>query len=175
MSEKKKHLPMIGVGPLCVNVMIALTVGGIILSRQGLLAAGKIAALKVPFAVAGCLLVAGGLGVYAGALFFSKIDTHIRQNTLAQTGVYACVRNPIYSAFMMFCTAALCFEGNGLLLVLPPIFWLWMTLLMKYTEEKWLLNLHGEAYREYCRRVNRCLPWFPKSSPREGEHRSFGK
>ena len=162
MSKNKEHLPMIGVGPLCVGVMIALTASGILLSRMGLMEAGKIAALQVPFFIAGCLLVIGGLSLYAGALFFSGIDSHIKQNTLAQTGVYACVRNPIYSAFMMFCTAALCFEGNALLLVLPPIFWLWMTVLMKHTEEKWLLALHGDVYRDYCRRVNRCLPWLPK-------------
>lgn len=33
---------------------------------------------------------------------------------------------------------------------------------MKQTEEKWLENLYGEAYVEYCREVNRAIP-FPGS------------
>lgn len=37
-----------------------------------------------------------------------------------------------------------------------------MTVLMKHTEEKWLKNLYGKEYEEYCKRVNRCIPWFKK-------------
>jgi protein-S-isoprenylcysteine O-methyltransferase Ste14 len=29
-----------------------------------------------------------------------------------------------------------------------------MTVLMRATEEKWLKNLYGEEYEEYCRQVN---------------------
>ena len=38
-----------------------------------------------------------------------------------------------------------------------------IVLLMKCTEEKWLKNLYGVEYEEYCRSVNRCIPWFPKN------------
>ena len=38
-----------------------------------------------------------------------------------------------------------------------------LTILMKCTEEKWLANLYGEAYVEYCREVNRVIP-FPGST-----------
>lgn len=34
---------------------------------------------------------------------------------------------------------------------------------MKHTEEKWLAALYGREYADYCKRVNRCIPWFPKS------------
>ena len=37
-----------------------------------------------------------------------------------------------------------------------------MTILMKATEEKWLRELYGKEYEDYCKRVNRCWPWFPK-------------
>lgn len=37
-----------------------------------------------------------------------------------------------------------------------------MTVLMKGTEEKWLLKLYGTEYSNYCKRVNRCIPWFAK-------------
>lgn len=35
-----------------------------------------------------------------------------------------------------------------------------LTVLLKQTEEKWLSDLYGEEYKDYCRRVNRCIPWF---------------
>ena len=76
--------------------------------------------------------------------------------------MYALVRNPIYSAFLFFCTGALTIYGNLWLLTLPVLYWLFLTLLMKRTEEKWLKNLYGAEYEEYCRKVNRCIPWFPR-------------
>lgn len=161
-SKPTNHLPFMGVGPLYVSGIIALTTAAIILSESEFFAFGKIGFLKIPFSVIAGALIVLGLLLYGSALFSSKIDKHIKSNTLAQTGAYAYVRNPIYSAFMMFCTAALLFENNLCLLVLPPIFWAFMTVLMKYTEEKWLLDLYGEEYRDYCSRVNRCIPWLKK-------------
>lgn len=42
-------------------------------------------------------------------------------NHLVTTGVYACVRNPIYSAFLIACTGALMIYGNLYLFVLPLV------------------------------------------------------
>lgn len=162
MRKNKNHLLFMGVGPLYVFVIIALTVVGIVLSESGFFDVGKFDFLRIPFAVIGTVLIALGLFFWIGANFGSKIDDHIRSNTLAQTGVYAYVRNPIYSAFLMFCTGALLWANNVCLLVLPIVYWIFLTVLMKCTEEKWLLELHGEEYVQYCRRVNRCIPWLPK-------------
>ena len=96
------------------------------------------------------------------ANFESRIGENIRRNNLVQTGVYAYVRNPVYSAFLMICSGVLLLEGNLWLLILPIIFWLCLTILMKNTEEKWLAALYGEEYSNYCKRVNRCIPWPPK-------------
>ncbi len=162
MRKNKNHLPFMGVGPLYVFVIIALTVVGIVLSESGFFDVGKSDVLRIPFAIIGTVLIALGLFFWIGANFGSKIDDHIRSNTLAQTGVYAYVRNPIYSAFLMFCTGALLWANNVCLLVLPIVYWIFLTVLMKCTEEKWLLELHSEEYVQYCRRVNRCIPWLPK-------------
>lgn len=109
MADKKKHLPMYGVGPVYGAVIIAVTVAAV------------------------------------------------------TAGVYSLVRNPIYSAFLFFCTGALFISGNIFFYPLFFFYWLFMVVLMKCTEEKWLKNLYGREYEEYCRRVNRCIPWFPKS------------
>ncbi|MFA9465663.1 MAG: isoprenylcysteine carboxylmethyltransferase family protein [Velocimicrobium sp.] len=71
---------------------------------------------------------------------------------------------PIYviSMFMIVCIGAIFCANNLWLLILPIIYWISMTLLMKATEEKWLKDLYGDGYIEYCRNVNRCIPWFRK-------------
>lgn len=33
-----------------------------------------------------------------------------------------------------------------------------MTIILKNTEEKWLYTLYGEKYKEYCKKVSRCIP-----------------
>ena len=47
-------------------------------------------------------------------------------------------------------------------LLLPFLYWGFMTIFMKLTEEKWLYNLYGEECAAYCKKVNRCIPWFKK-------------
>ena len=158
----KKHLPMMGVGPIYGAVIIAITVIAVIAGKSTAFEAGGVNFLKIPLLILGILLIVLGVYLWAGALFQSKIDSHIAENRLATTGVYGLVRNPIYSAFMFFCTGALMIAGNLFFLPLFFFYWIFMTVLMKCTEEKWLKNLYGREYEEYCRRVNRCIPWIPK-------------
>ena len=35
---------------------------------------------------------------------------------------------------------------------------------LKLTEEKWLLDLYGQDYADYRKRVNRCIPWPPRKA-----------
>lgn len=168
--EPKKPLPMYGVGPVYVAVIAALTAAGLALSASGATASGRAPGLRVPFAALGTALIAAGAGLWYGAVFRARVDSHIRNGTLAVTGVYAWVRNPIYAAFLLACTGALLWAGDLWLLVLPPVYWLFLTVLMKRTEERWLLERFGQEYANYCRRVNRCIPWFPARVNKEGHH-----
>jgi hypothetical protein len=45
--------------------------------------------------------------------------------------------------------------------LIPVIFINWgiMTVVLKATEEKWLRALYGQEYEDYCKRVNRCIPF----------------
>ena len=116
--------------------------------------------LEILLFVVGLLLILSGLLIYFLAIK-AKITSSIKENTLVTHGVYAVVRNPIYSAWLFICTGTLFLYGNPYLaLILFLIFWLSLTILMKCTEEKWLAKLYGEPYLEYCKKVNRCLPGF---------------
>ena len=48
--------------------------------------------------------------------------------------------------------------ANYILLILPFIYWVILTILMKNTEEKWLKNEFGTEYEIYLKEVNRVIP-----------------
>lgn len=158
---KKGHLPLFGVGPIYIAVIVAMTLVGLGLARLGYLPEGSVPILRIPFGVIGVLLILLGVYFWYAAAVQARVHKNIMDNKLVTTGVYAWVRNPIYSGCMLVCTGAILLANNLWLLILPVFFWAFMTVLMKNTEEKWLDTLYGEEYRQYCKKVNRCIPWFP--------------
>lgn len=162
MRKQQKHLPRYGVGPYYVIGIALLTVLGLVLSRTELLQSGSASQYRICFIIAGILLAVFGTLIWCAAIFGKKIGDDIRSNTLATTGIYANVRNPIYSGIAIVLTGILLFAQNFWLLLLPPIFWASMSILMICTEEKWLTALYGDEYKAYCKKVNRCIPWFSK-------------
>ena len=156
---EKGHLPILGVGPLYVITIILMTVISIILSVTRFIPVITFTNMRWIFILIGILCFAIGITLWLRAVIIDKLDTHIIKNELVTTGVYAYVRNPVYSAFMFVCTGVLLIYGNLILLLLPIIYWGFMTVLMKSTEEKWLEDLYGQEYVQYRQRVNRCIPW----------------
>lgn len=159
--KNKQHLPMYGVRPVYVAFILALTVAGIVLTAVGYIPTVQVEFIRIPLRIIGILMIVLGAWFWWSAVFCSRVDDHIKDNTLVSTGVYALVRNPICSAFLVACTGALLLADNLWLLIAPVVFWLYLTVLMKHTEEKWLAKLYGQEYEDYCQRVNRCIPWFP--------------
>ena len=160
-KENQEHLPVMGVGPVCIAIMIAFTAAGIALVKFNMLTSGDVGggAIAVLFVIAGILCIAGGVILWYAAVFSAKIDITIKSNRLETGGVYAIVRNPIYSAFLFICIGALLFCRNWYVLILPPLFWVYLTVFMKLTEERWLSERFGEEYKAYSKRVNRFIPW----------------
>lgn len=157
--KNKKHLPLFGVGPIYAAVCVILTVVAVNLGQQDFAKAGIIPALKIPSLITGIILTVFGIFIWCGAVFHAKLDASIIRNKLVTTGVYGLVRNPIYSAFMFACTGVLFISGNVFFYPLFFFFWAFMTVLMINTEEKWLEKTYGDEYREYKKKVNRCIPW----------------
>ena len=160
-KENQEHLPVMGVGPVCIAIMIAFTAAGIALVKFNMLTSGYVGGrvITVLFVIAGILCIAGGIILWYAAVFSAKIDITIKSNRLETGGVYAIVRNPIYSAFLFICIGALLFCRNWYVLILPPLFWVYLTVFMKLTEERWLSERFGEEYKAYSKRVNRFIPW----------------
>jgi len=87
------------------------------------------------------------------------MDNNIAENKLKTDGIYAWVRNPMYSGWWILITGISLMWANAWILITPVINWMIMTIALKKTEEKWLLDLYGDQYVAYLKQVNRCIPW----------------
>lgn len=155
----KKQLPVFGVGPIYVICCLILTILGITLRNTSLLKNGNLSNLKFIAILIGVVFVLMGCLLWIKAVILQKIGDEIKKGKLVTTGIYSIVRNPIYSAFLLIFTGVLMIAHNIYLLLLPLIYYFALTFLMKQTEEKWLLEKFGDRYVEYCKRVNRIIPW----------------
>ena len=160
--KKYEHLPIFGIGPIYVISILFPTLVAVILGNLPVFSSGKLQILRIPFVIIGTLLIILSAFIWIQAVIISKLDENIKKNHLITSGIYAWVRNPIYSAFMILCTGVLLVAGNVWFFILPFIYLWLLTVLLKHTEEKWLLDMYGDEYVEYCKKVNRCLPWIPK-------------
>lgn len=160
--NEKKHLPIYGVGPVYVITVIIITVIGLILTAKGYLSNGKITHLKVPFIILGCIIIIISVTGWVIGAFKSNLDNSIKENHLITDGIYAYMRNPMYSNSTFICVGTLLIAHNLWLLILPFVYWIFLTVLMKNTEEKWLFVLYGDEYKQYCKKVNRFIPWFKR-------------
>ena len=161
----KEHLPIYGVGPFYGLTVIGITVVLIILNTMGYMQAGHSMELivRIVLRILGCALILLGIYLWCAAVMGKDgIDHCVVENRLRTTGVYGIVRNPCYSSVMFICSGVLCLLANWYVLLAPLFYWLFMTVLMKFTEEKWLVKQYGQEYKTYCQQVNRCIPRFLK-------------
>ena len=157
--KKHDHLPIFGVGPVYVVSIVLPTLGAVLLRDHPVLTSGRLTSLRPLLMCIGALFITLSVFIWIQAVIVSKLDENIKKNHLVTSGVYAWVRHPVYSAFMLLCTGMLLIAGNAWFFILPFLYWGLLTVLMQHTEEKWLKDRYGNAYKEYCRRVNRCWPW----------------
>ena len=160
--KEKRHMPLLGVGPVIIAFQTIITVIGIITSCCGYFEAVKIELLNIPLKIVGVGMMVFGFFLNYSAKHKSNLFEMVAENKLITTGVYSIVRNPVYSAVFLACTGAVCISNNLILFFIPVICWIYMTIFLKLTEEKWLADLYGQEYIEYCKKVNRCIPWFPE-------------
>ena len=159
--KENSHLPLFGVGPVIIAFQVLITAIGMIASYRGYFNIGKIESLNIPLKIVGVGLIIFGFFLNYSAKHKSKLFKMVAENKLITTGVYSIVRNPVYSAVLLACTGAVCIANNLILFLIPVICWVYMTIFLKLTVEKWLTYLYGREYMEYCEKVNRCIPWFP--------------
>lgn len=160
-NKEGQKLPLFGIGPYMIFGMGVVTLMGIVLFGYIL----KIGVLEapwiMPFRIVGVLLILSGLLIWFIGAMRSDMDNHIESNKLKTGGIYAWVRNPMYSGWWITFAGITFMWHNVCMLILPLINWIIMTVTLINSEEKWLLNLYGAEYEAYRTRVNRCIPWKP--------------
>ena len=156
-SDQKKHqkIPTYGAAPYLFITMLVLNLTGLLLSQSVLQSRLLKGGFKDLFYLIGFLLM-----VVAARLSGVKsfISTSIQTSELKTTGIYARTRNPIYFSWWLSGIGITLTMHNMWLLILIPIQWVLLTVVIRITDEKWLYELHGEAYKDYCARVNRWIP-----------------
>ena len=157
---KKNTLPVFGVGPIYAVSCLLLTAFGLFLKKKGFLNGGDLPGLKSEAMRIGFMLIFIGVALWIYAVLIQRISKEISSGHLVTIGIYSIVRNPIYLAFLCVCTGILVTAHNVYLLIIPVVLYIFLTVLMKRTEEKWLLDKFGSDYTEYCKHVNRVIPWF---------------
>jgi protein-S-isoprenylcysteine O-methyltransferase Ste14 len=113
------------------------------------------------FAATGGLLLAIGLPMLAVGV--RAMTLAFRSDQLATTGVFGLVRNPIYSAWIVFIIPGIVLLSRSWPLLLTPVvaYLAFKTVIRRETE--YLDKRFGEAYRTYESCVNELFPW-PKRS-----------
>ena len=164
MKSQEFKMPAFGVGPIYVITCLILTIGGICIHLKGYLYQGELREGKIIFIIGGILLILFGIYLWVQAVIVEKINKKVKEKKLIISGVYSFVRNPVYSAFIFIFTGSLLLTANYFLLILPFIFWAFLTILIKNTEEKWLKNEFGKEYEIYLKEVNRVIPWIRRKS-----------
>ena len=162
MEDSDKALPVLGIGPFYLLSCLILMLIGFKLKNNQLFKIGDISKMKTPLMFIGAIFIVVGVAVWIYAVIIQKISEEIKNGKLITKGIYSFVRNPIYTAFIIVFTGILIMGSNLFLLILPILFWINLTVILKLTEEKWLLEKFGDEYVDYCKVVNRIIPWFPK-------------
>ena len=125
---------------------------GLTLVILGLIAAGWVQFDPRAFLAGGAVLLAG-LAIH----FYAK-GCLIRNKTVTTVGPYRWVRHPFYLGNLVVDTGLCIMSGSALLfLVYFVVFLVGYTATMR-DEERVLTERHGDAYREYARRVPRLFP-----------------
>ena len=160
-NKDGQKLPLFGIGPYMIFGMGLVTLIGIILLGYVF----KIGILETPwimvFRITGALLIISGIFIWFIGAVRSDMDDHIESNKLKTSGIYAWVRNPMYSGWWIAFAGITFMWHNIWMLVLPVINWIIMTITLINSEEKWLSDLYGAEYETYKTKVNRCIPWKP--------------
>ncbi|MBR5512525.1 MAG: isoprenylcysteine carboxylmethyltransferase family protein [Ruminococcus sp.] len=161
--KNNKHLPVYGIGPiLCVPLAVVMGIFFILSIRGKICSTDLGGVVNSILSIVGYIIILLGIILCLGADKGDKLKSNIKENQLKTDGSFRFVRNPRYSTFLLseFGLALVC--HNLYLLIIPVLFWIEMTIVLKKTEEKWLTELYGQDYIDYCKTVNRCIPWLPK-------------
>ncbi len=161
-SKEGQKLPMFGIGPYLIYGIAFLKAVVIVLTSY-VFKVGILENIWVwIFRIAGGIAIILGIVIWFIGAMRSGMDENITDNKLKTDGIYSWVRNPMYTGCWFIMIGISFMWHNYWMLPIILIDWVIFTIVLKNTEEKWLLDVYGQDYEDYKKRVNRCIPWIPK-------------
>lgn len=113
--------------------------------------------------IVGTLLMAAALALFhvthkhLGRNWSVTLDTR-KKHSLVDTGIYAHVRHPMYSAFWLLALAQAALLPNWFAGLAGPVAWATLFFLRVGREEQLMIDTFGDQYRRYMERTKRVLP-----------------
>lgn len=157
MIDNNKHMSVFGIGPLMVTPVMVTVILIFVFNFYNFIPKYEIISLNWLLMILGFLIIING-AVYWISAVTSSIYHKIKSTILVTTGVYGIVRHPIYAAFLYFATGLILISNNIYLFVLPIVYWVFFSVVLKNTEEKMLISVYGQDYLDYSKNVNRFIP-----------------
>lgn len=150
--EHKVPPPVVGVVTAAAMWWLVSTIGQVATPGQGL----RAWLVGVLVAVGLAIDLAGLLAFRAHRTTFNPLRPE-RASSLVSTGVYRITRNPMYLGMASLLLAWVLYLGSWLALAGPLAYVLYLNRFQIVPEERALLALFGDEYRQYMARVRRWL------------------
>jgi protein-S-isoprenylcysteine O-methyltransferase Ste14 len=120
--------------------------------------------------VTGLIAAFAGEGIRIHSVGYAGSGTSGRENflkaeSLNTSGLYSLVRNPLYWGNGLIFAGLLTVYAQPSAMILFIVFLFLQYHFIILAEEEFLLQRHGQAYADYCGRVNRWLPRFGDYAP----------
>ena len=167
--NENQKMPLYGIGPFLILAVAILSLLGIILSFTVFSGGTVNGPGKLLFYFVAFLLISSGFLIWFFGAVHSDMDRYIKENRLKTDGLYSWTRNPMYTGWWFVLIGILFLRHNLWILPLIPMQWILLTVVLKRTEERWLRELFGEEYEQYCKKVNRLMPCKKGSAIKERE------
>ena len=113
--------------------------------------------------IAAAIAVIGVAIAASGALAFHRAHTTTnpvhpdKASSLVRSGIYRLTRNPMYLGVTIVLTAWAFCLGTAITMIGPILFVAYISIFQIAPEERVLLGIFGDDYREYTRRVRRWI------------------
>ena len=135
-SKEGQKLPMFGIGPYLIYGIAFLNALVIVLTSYVF----KVGILEEAwvwiFRIAGGILIVFGIFVWFIAAMRSGMDENITENKLKTDGIYAWVRNPMYTGCWFIMIGITFMWHNYWMIPMIIVDWAILTIVLKNTEEK---------------------------------------
>lgn len=156
MSEPRSRMSRWGIGP--AFTLLSLGYGAFVCYAHGRWFP-DLEMIWPPLTVGAAmavLLIAAGIVILVRGV--QRLNQAWAEDRLETGGIYAWVRHPIYSAFILFLVpGAVLLSREVICLTIPLFMYLVFRALIQH-EERYLAERFGERYREWRRRTGAILP-----------------